>query len=126
VRVYVAAPIAGIDPAKRDAAFAAGAQAVVAADNDPVLPMEVPPWPHEGPCPEGALSAEGFHNVPCHVRGEMSALIQCDALLLMPGWQDSKGCMLEASVAYEIGLSVTEWADSARERQGSEGSFESE
>lgn len=40
------------------------------------------------------------------LRNDVSALAGCDSLVLMPGWQESEGAMLELQVAFRLGLQI--------------------
>jgi hypothetical protein len=40
------------------------------------------------------------------LRADIKALCDCDAIALMPGWQDSKGAHLEMHIAHRLGLQV--------------------
>lgn len=40
------------------------------------------------------------------LRNDVSELTKCDSLVLMPGWQESEGAMLELQVAFRLGLQI--------------------
>jgi hypothetical protein len=40
-----------------------------------------------------------------YLRSDVAMLAQCDAIALLPGWEESRGATLEAIIATEIGLS---------------------
>lgn len=44
------------------------------------------------------------------VERDLSAILKCDAIHLLPGWQDSRGARAERAVAEWIGLGVFEYA----------------
>lgn len=68
----------------------------------------------------GDLRALGFRVVSPHelhdddmgrpfdwyLRRDLKALVECDAIALLPGWQDSRGASLEHHVAVALGLQV--------------------
>jgi hypothetical protein len=40
------------------------------------------------------------------MREDVAALASCDALVLLPGWQESEGSMLELQLAFKLGLLI--------------------
>jgi hypothetical protein len=44
---------------------------------------------------------------------DLAAILTCDAIHLLPGWQDSKGARAERAVAEWLGLGVFEYANAA-------------
>jgi hypothetical protein len=102
-KVYVSAPINGTEDGG-EKLFAIGKKMMLAIGFDPVLPTELQPHQHEGDCPAGRRSIDREHNEACYLRSDLQALLQCDAILLMPGWTASWGCKLELEVAGSCGL----------------------
>lgn len=49
------------------------------------------------------------------MRADLKALCDCDALALLPGWENSKGAHLELHVAHRIGLKIGPLADFLKE-----------
>ena len=41
-----------------------------------------------------------------HLRADIGDLLDCDAILMLPGWEDSAGATLEHSIAVALGLEV--------------------
>ena len=41
-----------------------------------------------------------------HMRADLQMLLDCDAICMMDGWEESKGCKLEHDVASTCGLTV--------------------
>jgi hypothetical protein len=52
---------------------------------------------------------EGFLRLAA--RRDLLAILECDSIHLLPGWQDSKGARAERAVAEWIGLGVFEYDD---------------
>lgn len=45
------------------------------------------------------------------MRADLKALLDCDALALLPGWQKSAGAHLEMHVAHRVGIEIVEAKD---------------
>lgn len=45
------------------------------------------------------------------LRRDLTALLDCDAIALLPGWGDSRGAQLELHVARALGFAVVQAAD---------------
>ena len=41
-----------------------------------------------------------------HMKADLKMLLDCDAICMMDGWEESKGCKLEHDVASTCGLTV--------------------
>lgn len=108
-RVYVAGPIAGKEDANR-AAFAAAAESLRGQGYDAVNPHEVEPHAHPGECPSwGYFPGENDRDHTsscCFMRTDLIALLTCDYIHLLDGWQQSKGASFEREVARVCGIEV--------------------
>lgn len=95
-RVYLSGPMTGL-PDLNFPAFHAAAATLRAAGFDVVSPAEVNP----------------DHSMPWEqcLRLDIKALCDCDAIALMPGWENSKGAHLELHIAHRIGLTIKNIAD---------------
>ena len=107
-RVYLSGPIAGI-PDARDR-FSRVAAAVNAEACEVINPFDIAPLSHDGePCGEGyhpGDDAHGHTSSACYMRTDLLALLACDTILLLPGWQDSRGATVELAVAEACGLDI--------------------
>ena len=104
-RCYIAGPIAGV-PDFRER-FAAAVPAVEALGYEVVNPCDIPPVDHEGECPPGydpGEDASGHTSSACFMRSDLRALLDCDAIYMLPGWSRSRGALVEAQVARACGL----------------------
>lgn len=41
-----------------------------------------------------------------HMRADIAALMECDTIVLIPGWPRSRGSRLELTIAMELGMDV--------------------
>jgi hypothetical protein len=91
-RIYIAGPMSGY-PDCNFAAFHAAAQRLAAAG-----------WAVFNP----AENFGGRKDLPreAYLRLDLAMLTQCDALALLPGWEESRGAKLEYLVARELGCEV--------------------
>ena len=56
-------------------------------------------------------AAEPGHTWGHYVRQGLRLLLDCEALVLLPGWRGSKGATLEHRVAKALGMPIYEWVD---------------
>lgn len=100
--VYISGPMTGLPDLNRDAFAWAEAQ-VIAAGLTPVNPHTLcdPSWDWSR----------------C-MRADVTALCACDALLLLPGWQNSNGAQLELHIAHRLGIHVLTDAGALRQITG--------
>jgi uncharacterized protein DUF4406 len=107
VKVYIAGPITGL-PDHNRAAFAAAEAWLSAAGCTPVNPHTVA-HAHPGrTCPPGERHTEGDETHPygCWIRADVKALLDCDAVALLPGWSQSRGARHELATAVICSMPV--------------------
>ena len=88
MRIYVAGPISGIANDNREA-FEAASKILRADGYEVILPTNL--------CP---------HETPRAVAMKLciQALLTCDAIYFLDGWEYSGGALLEADIAYQCGI----------------------
>ena len=84
-KVYISLPISGrkLDKVKEEAAIAKSE--IESLGFEAVTPFEISPY-------ENASYAT-------HMGNDIAALLECDAIVLLHGWEQSKGCNLEMQAA---------------------------
>jgi len=92
-RVYIAGPMTGIKDHNYPAFYAAAAR-LRAEGRDVINPAEQTygmgkPWEF-------------------YMRLGLQGLLQCDEILLLPGWQVSRGARLERQVAEALGMTIVD------------------
>lgn len=95
MRVYIAGPMTGIE-ALNFPAFHAAAATLRALGYEVVSPAELNPDP-------------GADWLAC-MRIDIAGLVTCDAVALLPGFDASRGAMIEMTLAQSLGLIVRHFA----------------
>lgn len=104
LKIYVSGPISGIPEANRNE-FEDAASLVREAGADALIPHHISPG-HSGVCvPDGRYERSG-HTYACHMRADVLAMLGCDGVVMLPGWEQSHGARLEHQVAAVCGLPV--------------------
>lgn len=104
--IYIAGPMSGY-PDLNFPAFHAAAAAYRARGAFVINPAEI-----NGGADElvecAAMTAEQYqaHWAKC-MRADIAALMACDEIALLPGWEKSKGASLEHHVAHALGMTVS-------------------
>lgn len=92
MRLYIAGPMTGL-PEFNYPAFHAEAARLRLAGHDVVSPAEI----------NAGMEHEGWH--AC-MRRDIAAVMTCDAVQLLPGWQKSRGARIEAEIASRVCIRV--------------------
>lgn len=90
-RYYVSGPMTGL-PGLNKPAFNAEADRLRALGFDVVNPAEVE-------LPEGSTWAD-------YIRHDLKLLLDCTAIVMLPGWERSNGAVIEHVVAVKLGMKV--------------------
>lgn len=91
-RVYIAGPMTGL-PNLNFPAFNAAAIEYRRKGCFVLNPAEI--------CPDNLASWD-----EC-IRKDLAALLTCDAVVMLPGWRNSKGATLEHTIAESLGMTIT-------------------
>lgn len=108
--VYLAGPMTGYPDYNRGG-FEAAERYAVERGWRPVSPQNTDPS-HAGTCPDGErhTTAAGSHPYPCWIKSSLRMMLGCDAVLMLPGWEKSRGASLERVVAEGCAMRVYEMA----------------
>lgn len=90
MKVYIAGPITG-QPNWNRTSFTAAEERLIEAGHDPVNPHKL----HNG-------RTDLSHGE--YMRTDLRALLDCDAIHMLPGWGRSKGARVEREVAWICGI----------------------
>lgn len=89
MKIYISGPITGYVPEERRETFQRAASRLAQAGYHPIDPMnETPEQP----------------NWAAYMRADIALLLQCDAVALLPGWDESRGSRIEAQLAIDLGI----------------------
>ena len=92
MKIYISGKISGTDLTETRTRFAAVAKATKRLGYEPVNPLE------------NGLSE--YDTWEAHIVKDIADLLQCKAIYMLQGWQESKGARIEHYIATEIGLSI--------------------
>lgn len=96
MKIYIAGKISGLNRADAFYKFVQAADLLRRLGHEPVNPMEA-----------NGLDDDGNeHPWAEYMRRDIPILLACEAIYLLPCWEDSKGARLERLIAEEIGLLV--------------------
>ena len=98
LRLYLPAPMTGLPNSTRPA-FHAAAAALRGAGYEVINPAELD---ESGPI----THPDGPRAWPRYMRRDIPHLCKCDALAMLPGWEQSKGARLERSIATALTVAV--------------------
>lgn len=92
MKIYISGKISGTDLTETRARFAAVAKAMKRIDVEPVNPLE-----------NGLSEHDSWE---AHMLKDIADLLQCKAIYMLQGWQDSKGARIEHYIATKIGMLI--------------------
>lgn len=93
MKVYLSGPMTGRPDCNREA-FKQGAAALKELFYEVVVPHDVT----EG-LPSDATWAD-------YMREDIKAMMDCEAIVMLPEWETSKGARVELSLAFDLGMPV--------------------
>lgn len=96
MRIYIAGPMTGY-PDWNFPTFRAAAAALRARGHEVISPAELD---EADSAPLGSLPWAEY------LRRDIPHLISCEAIALLPGWENSRGARLEHHIATALGMSV--------------------
>ena len=104
MQVYLSGGIAGVtDPEGR---FKHYQDAVESWGAAPVNPLRLHPNHQLTECPPSVIKGADGHGWSCHLRVDLAAMLECDAVVMLPGWETSHGARLEHQVAASCGIRI--------------------
>lgn len=98
MRVYLSGPMGGL-PDHNFPAFARAAARLRDMNYEVVSPHEIK---HKDNGVPGSIAWGDY------LRQDLIEMLTCDGIIIMPGWERSRGATLELHVATQVGMSVQE------------------
>lgn len=99
MKIYISGKISGIELNEARSKFAAAEKDLISAGYEAVNPMKISEYHPD----------KKWHE---YMIEDIKALFECDGLLLLPCWNESKGARIEKAIADEIGLKIFNYTDS--------------
>jgi hypothetical protein len=103
-RVYISGPMTGL-PEYNFPAFTTAAERLRMMGHEVVSPHEVG---HDDNGAPGSILWSAY------IRRDLVEMLTCDAIHLLPGWENSRGATLELYVATQVGMTVHIYEDRGR------------
>ncbi len=93
MKIYISGPITGYANFNKEA-FDSASTVIREAGHDPVNPQDLP---HD--------HGKTWHEF---MKVDIKAMLDCDAVLLLPGWANSRGATLEYRIALDLDMTFSE------------------
>lgn len=93
MKIYISGKISGTDLTETRKRFAAVAEATKRLGYEPVNPLE------------NGLSEHDTWKA--HMLKDIADLLQCKAIYMLQGWEESKGARIEHYIATKVGIPIT-------------------
>lgn len=106
MKVYVSGPITGVANYRK--IFADATDALVEEGYHVVNPCTTLACP-DSTCTESATSVNPVHNGhtwSCWLKYDLIDMLTCDAVVVLPGWLESRGAVLEVTTARAVHIPV--------------------
>lgn len=116
MRVYISGPISSLTQAQYEDNFAKAEKFLRSEGHEPVSPLKAKACPDES-CQINPIykeSGDYLHTWQCYMRYDLIELLTCDGILMLPGYQESKGANIELYVAKSVGMKwriLNSWYD---------------
>ena len=101
LRTYNAGPMRGIDDLNRPEFYAAEESLVKAGAFDPINPARMDE--ESGMSDDELVGRDGLRSA---MKRDLDALLECDAIFMLSGWEKSEGSRVEHSLASMLDLAI--------------------
>jgi hypothetical protein len=117
MKVYISGPITGLTESEYTENFARAEAFVISEGHEAVNPVKVQACvtedcfkPGDKVGAQSAVKDDGsyLHSWQCYMKHDLIAMFECDAILMIPGWESSRGAQLELDIATRLDFKVHE------------------
>ena len=111
MRLYLSGPITGL-PDLNKPVFEAATKALVAVGHQVLNPHVVCTIMSSHNCKGPCTPSEDLLPWADYLRADLASMLyDCDALAMLPGWENSRGAQLEHHVATALGWEIRPWTE---------------
>ena len=103
-KVYISGPMSGIEDYNFPA-FQAAHRKILDFGDTPINPHDIGKYAEQHPGFKQMTEQEQYN---IYMRYDISCMMLCDLVVLLPGWENSRGAMLEKSIAESVGIPSVE------------------
>lgn len=106
MKIYLSCPIARND--RHDDELAAMKNWVQGENPEAevISPLDIGACEDFSCIPEGTNVPPGKHTWTCYLRHDIAVMVLCDLVVVRENYTNSKGCMAEVRVAWDLGIPV--------------------
>ena len=106
-KVYISGQITGLTHDEYHSNFGQAEALLLDREIVPVNPLRVKACEAED-CGNGDTKPNGeyLHSWECYLKYDIIEMLDCDAILMLPNWHNSKGAAFELDIAAKCGLIV--------------------
>lgn len=94
MKIYISGKITGLPIQEAQNNFEAAEKRLKSEGHEPINPMKLP---HE----HGKTWSE-------YMKEDIKALLECDGIYMLVGWQESKGACTEFNIAHDLNFTIIE------------------
>ena len=107
-KVYISGQISGLSQEEYHTNFGLAEAYLESIDHKPVNPLKIMACETEECAPSDSKKEDGsyLHDYGCYMKFDILALLDCDAIMMLPNWENSRGAQVELAVAEACGLEI--------------------
>lgn len=118
MKVYISGPISGLTEDEYSTNFGRAEAYLLDKGHEPVNPLKVLACVTED-CqrtdgePGGQSKDDGsyLHDWRCYMKHDIISMMDCESILMIPGWCESRGALIELEIARNLEYNLAELGD---------------